>query len=101
MQKNQVQTNFVKDDNVLSQAAMLQIMIRTYFIQKFACPHCSSKYRSKVNLNWHIRGTHKIGEPTNCKSCGREDFISYSQYYVHTRKCKLLGAPIVSVRRIT
>ena len=53
------------------------------------CPQCCHIYLNSKNLQFHLRGVHKIGPPLICKFCGIEgDYQSLSGYYNHTKQCK-------------
>ena len=57
------------------------------FILQLVCPYCCQIYKKKENLNFHLRGVHKVGPPLFCKHCNLDHFKSQASYYNHIRKC--------------
>ena len=55
-------------------------------ILQFICSLCCKLYKNRRNLQFHLRGVHKVGPPITCY-CGRDNFTSEASLTCHRRKC--------------
>ena len=57
----------------------------------FPCSSCEKAFKSKREINFHMRALHGVGRKPVCETCGKEDFRSLSFFKSHRQVCKQPG----------